>query len=138
MVAVNCSRPSLRRCSSHVVPACSARSLATSSLVRSYRPPSEFQRCRPLMYTNVGSTKASDSKSQRGCSLYSKPTPGPKASARVAPSAISAPVSESAAIESDSPERMLGCDSASTAQAPMSPGPSMLYSKLEGVSALIR
>ena len=36
IVAVNCSRPSLARCSSHVRPACSARSAATSSLGRSY------------------------------------------------------------------------------------------------------
>ena len=35
MVAVNCSRPSARRCSSHVRPACRARSLSTSSRVRS-------------------------------------------------------------------------------------------------------
>ena len=45
----------------------------------------------------------------RACSTYENETPGPKACARVAAAAISAPLSASAAIESDCPRSRDGC-----------------------------
>ena len=81
------------------------------------------------MYTNVGSTNESVSKSQRGCSAYRNVTPAPNAAgaARVASAASSAPERQSAATLSDAPTSVDGCASASAAHGPTSRGSSVLY-----------